>query len=547
MKAPRSSENLKKQLISASPLVLLALGLALRIRELAHERPLWNDEAWPLLDLLHQPFSEILHTGQWYGQAIPLGLLAAEKLSLRFFGLSELSVRWLSTVLACLALTAFFALARKLLDRVGTLTALALFALSPNLLWWGSELKHYISDVFFVTGILLLAVRVEEGEAAEGEAAEGEAAEGEAAEAEREQRFARLLSLSCFAAVAFWFSHVIVLVVTAVGLTTAVFRWRTLRTIEPPRLIALAALPLISFAASRALWIIPPASAINFDNSWAGGFAPPLAQGLNLWHWLTRTAWELFDNPFDFQNRWLPLGLAAIGLLSWLRTRTWLATALGLVLVLNIGLSMRRIYPVQARCSTFLIPIAFLLIGEGVSRVARSFGKASTAMGTLLVLLFLGLSCPPYLARILQPLKPRTDVRSLAQRLVQDNTDGTPVFVEEMAEGTLHIYSQIQGFHCPGDSLPYWMPWGKPGINAPCAQRPFPILQGEWVHTLNSDFTPELESLKNYPRVWMLFSFMWFPGEIETKVLDPLKKQGKILRMYHSEDSTLLLFEHNPT
>jgi hypothetical protein len=138
------------------PSGLVALGLALRLFHYLRDPPVWQDEAFLILNLLGKGFADLLGPLD-YNQAAPPLFLWAERTAVLLLGDSTLALRLLPCAASCLALLIMVPLARRLLHPEAVPWALLLFACSDMLLWHACEAKPYSFDVLAAV-VLLMAV-----------------------------------------------------------------------------------------------------------------------------------------------------------------------------------------------------------------------------------------------------------------------------------------------------------------------------------------------------------------------------------------------------
>ncbi len=135
--------------------LLLALGVALRLREYLAARSLWLDESLLALELIEKTPRELLGPLAFY-QGAPGGFLLGEKAIGELVGYSELALRFLPLVFGVLALFVFVPLARRTVAANAVPVALTLFVVADGLVYYAAEAKQYSVDVF--AAVCLLAV-----------------------------------------------------------------------------------------------------------------------------------------------------------------------------------------------------------------------------------------------------------------------------------------------------------------------------------------------------------------------------------------------------
>ena len=141
--------------------VLVIVGGLLRTVVYLRAEPLWGDEAM-LAANFDRPLMEQM-TGLNYYQVAPPGFLLLTRLSYLVLGDKELALRLVPLLAGLLALPLFYQLARHVLPPVGTVLAVALFALSPYLIYYSTEVKQYSLDVLVTIAITLATLRTIRG------------------------------------------------------------------------------------------------------------------------------------------------------------------------------------------------------------------------------------------------------------------------------------------------------------------------------------------------------------------------------------------------
>ncbi|MBK8002418.1 MAG: glycosyltransferase family 39 protein [Gemmatimonadetes bacterium] len=142
----------------AGRLVALAVlaGALLRLRQFAHGRPLWIDEAMLAVNVLTRDFAGLLHPLD-SDQLAPVPFLWAVRAATLVGGADERVLRLVALVAGIALLGVVAALARRTLAPGPAALATGLVALSPLLGWYSNELKPYITDAL-AAALLALAV-----------------------------------------------------------------------------------------------------------------------------------------------------------------------------------------------------------------------------------------------------------------------------------------------------------------------------------------------------------------------------------------------------
>ncbi len=139
---------------------LVLAGFVLRLRQYLANRSLWLDEAMLANNILSRSFAGL--TQQLSNdQGAPIGFLFLQKTITLLLGDSEYALRLLPFLAGCLSLCLMFLLVRKVASPFAGSLALALFAVSPALIYYSSEVKQYSSDVAIALALVLLFLKYE--------------------------------------------------------------------------------------------------------------------------------------------------------------------------------------------------------------------------------------------------------------------------------------------------------------------------------------------------------------------------------------------------
>jgi predicted membrane-bound mannosyltransferase len=122
------------------------LGCLLRIVQYRLDRSLWMDEAYVSLNILHRSFAGLCRALD-YHQGAPIGFLLLEKSAVRLWGGGEYVLRLFPLLAGIASVLLFYRLASKALPARAVPVAVGLFAISPSLIYYSSEVKQYSSDV----------------------------------------------------------------------------------------------------------------------------------------------------------------------------------------------------------------------------------------------------------------------------------------------------------------------------------------------------------------------------------------------------------------
>lgn len=458
---------------------LIALGVAMRLRQYLANRSLWLDEAMLALNILNKNVAGLFGKLD-YEQGAPLGFLLLEKLAATLFGSGERALRLLPLLAGCAALILFYLLARQILAPAGMLTSLALFAFSPALIYYSSEVKQYSVDVLVALALLYLAWRPP-----------------------RSTRFAQGILLAA-GALSVWFSHPAIFVLAAIGI---------LRLIEnrqhPLKTLALGAAWLASFGILYLVNLRALSQDAFLLNYWgeyfsAGAFSSLLG---------------VFENPAGIVAL-SPLLLALIcalgaGLLFARQPKA--AGTLALIFLIALAASVLRKYPFAGRMVLFAVPLLHLFFGAAVDGLKqfrlRSFFStllAAALAGTLLY----------------------------APALTSTRAFLTPKYPEHIRPALAYWQANRK----PGDLL-YVYNWAIPAFRYYTHSSADFIAGGLYPENPQA-LLSELDGLKGRGRVWILFAHVYENADYNEKdmMLEHLSQIGEKKRQFIEPGSSVYLY-----
>ncbi|HZW88117.1 MAG TPA: glycosyltransferase family 39 protein, partial [Myxococcaceae bacterium] len=141
---------------------ILVLGALVRSVQYFGRPSMWFDELAIALNIQRHSLGELVTHPLDFFQVAPAGFLTVVKLSSQLVGMSEFGLRLFPWLCGLAALPLFWRVAIRFLAGVPLLVALVLFAVSPSLVWYGSNVKPYAGDVAFTLLVVLLGLRFRE-------------------------------------------------------------------------------------------------------------------------------------------------------------------------------------------------------------------------------------------------------------------------------------------------------------------------------------------------------------------------------------------------
>jgi len=444
-------------------LLAIGLGLALRFRQYSLNLSFWLDEAMLALNIVNRNFGGLVRPLD-YDQGAPLGFLWIVKTFESVLGNHEYSLRLFTFLAGCLSLFALWWLARQLIQPVGGVLALLLFASSRYLVSYGTQVKQYAVDVTVTLLLYLLGLSL----------------------FKKDARAKDYWLLGFLGALSVWISHPAVFTLGGLGLilmSTAASKkdWRSSLYYA-----VVSAFWALNFLALYLIQYRSLAANTYLTNFWADYFMP-----LSIFApaWTIDRLGGLFYNPgglgLDVPSI-LILFLFFVGMISlFVRERRWVWVFM-LSLLFTLAASSLDKYPFGGRMGMFAIPGLLICLGEGIEVLRRPFA-ARPAIGTVSAILLAGFLAYGSLSFSVE----------LAFR---------PKLTENIAPTMAFLKSNYR----PGDviylyrtSIPafrYYAP--KYGLEN--AQ----VFDGADFHQSRTGYQSELDQLAGNKRVWLLFSHL---------------------------------------
>lgn len=403
----------------AIPLALVLIGVALRLQQYLANYSLRLDEAMLALNISSRSFAGLLRPLD-YMQGAPVGFLLLQKAAVNWLGDNEYGLRLVPLLAGLASVPLFYLLARRWLSRTACLIALALFAISTELVRFAREDKQYSLDVLVVIGLYMGVATKPQGAS-----------------------LLRGLLAGLLGAVALWLSHPAGFILAALALVQI---WQALAA-KTPRVLGYYAVSWAMWAASFV--VLYRVSLANLgDNSglvkfWQDAFMPLPPRSVEDAVWFIRKIFEVLGNPGGFQYA----GVAAVpllvgGLAVWRSNRP----RLGLLLV-PVGLvaaaSALHKYPFSDRLILFLVPALLLLVGAGTAYLYERVGPRSAGAVVLICLVLV-----PYALRVGTYLREPVmvcDVRPALEHYAQHRQPGDALYVYRFAFAAVKYYGPKLG------------------------------------------------------------------------------------------------------
>ena len=475
--------------------VLLA-GAVLRVGQYLSGRSLWLDEAMLALNIQQRSAWVLVSQPLGYAQGAPLGFLAISKLAVSVFGVNDASLRAVPLLGGIVSLFLMWRVARRTLTGPGPLLALALFAVSEQVIYYASEVKQYSTDVTVALALWLGGLRV--------------------VSTGVKPRTAVLLGL--LGAVAVWMSHPAAFVLAGVGTALGVEVLRRRDRGSLPWLGLTFGMWLLSFAGVYALSLRGLAANGDLLDYWQGNFFPtPVWTG---GPWLVKAMAHFLWNPAR-----LPfIGFGALTLLAGCVALAWMNRPAAIMLLVPFPAvllaSALHKYPFGDRLVLFLVPAVVLLIAAAAEGARRLFWERSVLLATLgFAAVTLPLLLPPAFEALYKLKHPRTreEIKPVLAYLHQHRLPGDDIFVYD---GALYAFM-------------YYAP--RYGITSDDYRT------GICVRRVTDECEAALQAERGRRRVWFVFAHDW--SDREPQFQTHLADLGSKLDEFNAPGASLLLYD----
>lgn len=528
---------------------IVLLGIALRLAMYASDRGLWLDEAMQATSIVNRTIPELMQPPLEFNQVGTPVFLAAERLAVEAFGPSEMALRLVPLIAGCLSLVFFLLAVRLCVSPGAALIALALFALSEPMVYYASEVKSYSCGMLATCIILWAAMRIHVR-----------------AFATRE-----IIIFSVITTLLVWLQVSVIFIAAAMFAVLVSMAW--LGGHRKAAVVACVggAVTAGSFLVMYKLFIAPTTSAY-FDSAMAhyyvalGGYMPMPPKSLQDLEWFFTTPFEFFIDPMGLPTFGLMALSACIGLAIFWKQNRFMLLVLVAPFALALVASAIRQYPfitrghydtlLMGRNILFLAPLAFVLIGGGLHRLAESLRPTARQLPALAVLIALAYPAFYTAKQIKDPSRGAQDIRPALKQIKDQWQEGDAVYLGWSANIMFEYYGQRFGLErsilLNNDASTVRKQ--PPGTLADPAIVPSFLSSPEvWVRmsdwkTMEQILLPKIEARKP-KRIWVLFAYHSDSfGYAEAKfITHQLAKRGKCEKVISTTGVGLFLCELGET
>jgi len=479
--------------------ITVTIGYLLAIFQYAFNRSLWLDEAKLALNIIDKSYLELtqpLHSVQ----VAPILYLWITKFFTILFGNTEYGLRLFPLLCFFVSVILMVKVARQLTsNRVIVWFVTALFCVSPNLIFYASEVKQYGVDVMVVLLLYYLFIRP------------------------YKDNKSKVITLSVVGALCIFLSNISIIILFTIGLYVLFYKRKTLKQMLIP-----GSVWLLAFGVYYSLFVYNHPSTAGMQVYWAEAFMPINPFSFEFWQWVVLTAQSVFSyvlggTSYVFIYGTIS-GIFVTGLFYLIKDREYKILFLICVpVVTHLVLSALKLYPFSTRLLIYQVPLYVLVLGYGLGRLysdgIKRYRKELVAVVTVI---------PVFLYVIILASKlpyQKEHARPLYQFVLENIGDSDSVYIYSGNNNAYEYYSKI-------------------GV----ANFERPVILGEDNRENFSLHNQQLATLKG--RVWLIFSHR-FQSKSTTVfeddyILNYLKDNGgTVLNKIEKENASLYLMRIN--
>lgn len=407
--------------------LITVMGVGFYLVNFLGGKTLWLDEAMLALNLRHLSWAELAGKLD-YNQLAPIGWLYLQKALYDQTGNLEYGLRVTSFAAAAGALVIFRSLAFRVLDDVGALSAVLLYALLGAIVRYAAEVKPYTVDLFLAVAAMAAA----------------------AALMRQHGRWA-WIAFAAIGLVTVLFSFAAVYVLAGCAAAVFLFMLGHRRFRDVAAVVGIAVVWLAVFLALFLKVYRPQLGGSELVEGGSHNFFvrtsyapfPPTSLGDLLWY----PQWGEGFLEFLFHPQALAGAAVLIGLGAYAIIRRSLPLFLIAFAPLAIGLvaSSLQLYPLYHRLILFLTPGLFLAMGAAADwLVARARGAVAPAAVAVLIV---AMGSAPYILGNLKSRPPFAlqDVRPLLAELHRQVRPGDTVYIGNLGLPAYLLYRDQYG------------------------------------------------------------------------------------------------------
>lgn len=451
--------------------IIVSVGIVLRLRQYFANLSLWRDEASLALNIIERSFGGLTQPLD-DNQGAPILFLWLEKGMVTLFGSSEYILRFLPFACGIISIFAFWFIASRFLSKRGIFIALMLFAFSDPLIEFSSELKQYSCDVFISILVLIMLFYLK---------------------TYRNLGYISTIGCGLLGAIIIWASHPAIFLLAAVGVATIYDSYSKGDYRRIPFLTIIGAMWIISFLTFYTISLNSLTNNQYLLDSWRDGFPP--SNPILIPGWIVSSFLYVFKEPGGLSTFGLGAFVYMIGFISLYRRDRVILIGLVFPILFTMFASLLWKYPFLNRLILFITPLLFLLIAEGLDQALTLLSRSQFSLAAPLLVLILFFDPLIGAGTYLVTPKLKEEIRPVIEHVHNNWQKGDIIYVYYGAVQPFKYYKRQFGFQ-ESDFLV--------GIES----------RQQWINYL-----PDLNRLRNYKRVWLIFSHVYSGNGVNEELL----------------------------
>jgi len=479
--------------------ITVTIGYLLAIFQYAFNRSLWLDEAKLALNIIDKSYLELtqpLHSVQ----VAPVLYLWITKFITVLIGNTEYALRLFPLLCFFVSVVLMVKLTERLtLNRVIVWFVTALFCVSPNFIFYASEVKQYGVDVMVVLLLYYLFIR------------------------SYKNIKSKVITLSVVGVLCIFLSNISIIILFTIGLYVLFYKRKILKQMLIP-----GSVWLLAFGVYYSLFVYNHPSTEGMQVYWAGAFMPINPFSFEFWQWILVTSQSVFSYVLGGTSYFIIYGTISgvflMGLFYLIRDREYkMLFFIGVPVAIHLVLSAVKLYPFSTRLLIYQVPLYVFVLGYGLGRL---YDDGVKRYRKELVVIVTGI--PVFLYVIILAVKlpyQKEHVRPLYHIILENITDDDSVYIYSGNNNAYEYYSKI-------------------GV----ANFEQAVILGEDNREDFSLHNQQLATLKG--RVWLIFSHRYKSKNTtifeDDYILNYLKDNGgTVLNKIEKENASLYLMRIN--
>lgn len=397
--------------------ITVTIGYLLAIFQYAFNRSLWLDEAKLALNIIEKNYLELaqpLHSVQ----VAPVLYLWITKFFTILVGNTEYGLRLFPLLCFFVSVVLMVKVTRQLTsNRAIIWFVTALFCVSPNLIFYASEVKQYGVDVMVVLSLFYLFIKP------------------------YKDNRTKLITLSVVGALCIFLSNISVIILFTIGLYVLFYQRKAFKSMLIP-----GSVWLLAFGVYYSLFVYNHPSTEGMQVYWAAAFMPINPFSFEFWQWILVTSQSVFSYVLGGTSYFIIYGTISgiflMGLFYLIRDREYkMLFFIGVPVAIHLVLSALKLYPFSTRLLIYQVPLYVLVLGYGLGRLYCDGIKRHKKVLVTVVTVF-----PVFLyGAILTSKLPyqKEHVRPLYQFVLKEIADNDSIYIYSGNNNAYEYYSKI--------------------------------------------------------------------------------------------------------